>query len=1127
MIPDASQRDEAVTTPGHAFVWASAGTGKTHTLTLRALHLLLHAPFDPRARGRPESGLYAKVPRKDRLEAARAVIRRFVLATFTRKAAAEMQSRLYAYLGHLAAAPDREAFAARVAKMNSDRGDAQFLRVVEGALEEVGDFQRLREGAAALAERATEFQVFTLHSYAAAILRRYPIAAGIPPDAEFAEEDEVLPDATERLVERWLEHALADDRLRGQLEKLSPGIPLNDLAEWFAAILKHPWVADRMEFGVPAREEVREFLEAADGLVAGLATARANATQVLAARNDLRDALLLVAKGTTGAWSSLSAVLKRHQRAIFPPKWTQTVARAVAALGKKGRWFGEEGEARPLAMRMCLATDRKAEWGLWREHCRAFRDWSRNAVIRELNLVTFDEMVRRAAELLRENPQVRNDERGRLWALLVDEFQDTDPLQLEILASLLRRVADADHEVMGFFVGDRKQSIYRFRDADLPAIEAFVKNYGRLVRAGPDRVRHFQLTASFRTQPAILGFVNHFFGECVALPGYAGQQLVPVRTDEGPAPEWFRPADEGKGRADARRRAAVGQVVRLVREHVAKAGGSEEALRDVLVLVPTHTEINALLPVFDEAGIPALSSGAKTFYSRAEVLDALNLLVALHNPLDTLAVGALLRSPLFGLSDLEIHRLLATGPAERLFGSGGETPSAFPERCRGRLDAMRGLARDRRRLALGEWLQRVRAFVPAGVYAPRDGEGRAMARVERVIADFRRVVESGGMPPLSWLLEQRSRSAKAGRHDADLGEDVAVTDESASAVRVMTIHKAKGLEGRVVIVYGWLKAIERCEEEDSRKCVLRLTDEDGESIAGFRLPWGKLEIETPGFARVSALDRRDGAAEARRVLYVAATRARDRLVLVAEGHPEKGVLAGDGDLGEALGGRAVLGSYGEEERRPSPTVRPRVRVAPEAYAKLWMARAEAVVGEAAPLVRRPSGPEHPEEEETRDAEDFTARRREGAREAARIAGILVHAYLERHLRDAGFDPKKLEIVIANCAGEGEVALGRERTAKILEEFFGSPNHERARAARVLGREMPVFLRQGDEAWNGVMDLVFEEKGRVVGVDFKTRKEPSPLPEEYQGQQRIYTEALRRVSGGKAVAFEFWWLAVPG
>ena len=95
MIPDHQERRQAVTTAGHAFVWASAGTGKTHTLTLRALYLLLTAPFDPRARQADCAGLYTAPKRVDRLRAARAVTRRFVLTTFTRKAAAEMQTRLY------------------------------------------------------------------------------------------------------------------------------------------------------------------------------------------------------------------------------------------------------------------------------------------------------------------------------------------------------------------------------------------------------------------------------------------------------------------------------------------------------------------------------------------------------------------------------------------------------------------------------------------------------------------------------------------------------------------------------------------------------------------------------------------------------------------------------------------------------------------------------------------------------------------------------------------------------------------------------------------------------------------------------------------------------------------------
>ena len=109
ILPDAEQRRIAVTTPDHAFVWASAGTGKTHTLTLRALYLLLNAPFlTPSARQFPElDHLYNRSDRRLRLKAARAAIRSLVLTTFTRKAAAEMQTRLYAYLDLLASSITR------------------------------------------------------------------------------------------------------------------------------------------------------------------------------------------------------------------------------------------------------------------------------------------------------------------------------------------------------------------------------------------------------------------------------------------------------------------------------------------------------------------------------------------------------------------------------------------------------------------------------------------------------------------------------------------------------------------------------------------------------------------------------------------------------------------------------------------------------------------------------------------------------------------------------------------------------------------------------------------------------------------------------------------------------------
>ena len=1126
MSPDARERTKAGMTPGHAFVWASAGTGKTHTLTLRALHLLLQAPFDPKARGEVESNLYTGKDRASRLEAARAAIRRFVLTTFTRKAAAEMQERLYRYLERLGSAESEEKLVAEVNASNEGRGDAQFLEVVRAALGSVSDFETLARGAATLAERAAELQVVTLHSYAATILRRHPIAAGIPPNVVFAEDDDgLLPDPAERVVDRWMERVLGDRRLVGQIEKLLPVVPLGEQRAWFAALLDDPWIADELDFGRPAKADLDALVGALRQLVAGLAAASTHYTKILAARQDLSQACDAALKGGKGAWLGLCRSIEGHADIWFGTG--KTVRKEIDRIDPKGRWFGKSEAVRPLLLRQVLATDRAPEWNLWREHCLAFREWAKDAAIRELNLVTFDEMVRRAAELLRTDAAARKDERKRLWALLVDEFQDTDPLQLDILRSLLGR-GPGEKEILGFFVGDRKQSIYRFRDADLPAIEAFVRDYPTLVGVPANGVAEVTLRASFRTKPGILGFVNHFFEECVPLPGYRDERLDAVRDEEGPPVEWRVFATREKRTVDERRRAAALEVARIVGEHVAAGAKPADALREVLILVPTHAEINALLPVLEAAGIPAISVGTRTFFTQPEVLDVLNLLIALHDPLDTVAVAGLLRSPLVGLSDPEIHALLAK--QEKVFYGNAPLPEELDSACMARLDRVRALVRDRLDLALGEWLGRVRTFIPEGVYAAGDGEGRAMARMDRVIETFRRAAESGVLSPLTWLLDQRARADQAGRFDADLGEDVGVSDESAPAVRVMTIHKAKGLEGKFVIAYGWTKTLDKCDPTGRReKSVVRVTGKEGKPIRGFSLEWGGLAVTSTGHSAALAEDGKGQKEEGRRVLYVAVTRARDRLVLVSEEEPDldKGVLAEtvkDGDLAKTLGARAILGNFTQMAVEGAGGKRAGVVRDAVAYARLWKERLAAAKRDPGPLVRRPSGPEHPEEEESLDVEDFVARRREDGREAARIAGILVHAYLEHHARDEAFDAAELEKVAAACAGEGEVALGCEKAMAILEKFFGSPNHARVRAARVLGQEIPVYLSGEGGAWNGVIDLVLEEEGRVVGVDFKTMKEPSPLPEEYAGQQRIYTEALRRASGGKAVAFEFWWLA---
>ena len=115
------------------------------------------------------------------------------------------------------------------------------------------------------------------------------------------------------------------------------------------------------------------------------------------------------------------------------------------------------------------------------------------------------------------------------------------------------------------------------------------------------------------------------------------------------------------------------------------------------------------------------------------------------------------------------------------------------------------------------------------------------------------------------------------------------------------------------------------------------------------------------------------------------------------------------------------------------------------------------------------------------------------------AGTLVHRYLERHLTDPEFDEARLSRLINDDVSES--ATGKAKA--VLRGFFNSANHNRARAATILGREMPIYLSAFDKAWGGVMDLVIEETGAITGVDYKVMEKPSVLSSEYEQQKQVF------------------------
>jgi ATP-dependent helicase/nuclease subunit A len=1162
-LADEADRTQAVTTSDHAFVWASAGTGKTHTLTLRALYLLLNAPFIFTEGETPGKSLYNSSSRPERLSSARNIIKSVVLTTFTRKAAAEMQTRLFGYLNSIAAARDRPDLEAR-----GDPKDLLFHQVVRIVLknlaasdrssgmpplaEDNGDpaFDRLRDGAQALTELAAELQISTIHSFATSLLRRHPLEAGIPPTARFVKEDEDdLSDIDEQVVGRWWErHALDRPELQKDLEELLQVVSVSQIRHWLKQCYYSRWIVEETET-LPLEDSDLEGRLVAAGYALVQALEKEDTTKLTRIRNGFKQNLDDISAHRPGAWAKLCRFIREDKGYFFADRSpTRTVSSALESLGTEhSRFFQSWLDLYLPASRLCVKKEFAPAWKIWNRLVGRFVKWLDEDAIQELGLVTFDDMIRLAVRLLEEHPAVRRTEQRRLRALLVDEFQDTDSQQLDLFKALLQNDAESSHEVLGFFVGDTKQSIYRFRGVDVPAIKDFHERYEEHV--GCQRSRNdFYLKTSFRSVKEVTRFVNHFFDRELKLTE-EGEQLTPHRTDTGDLPEWHLIDSDAEGEgftADRAREFAAADTLRIIQQYLEKEDCS---CKDILVLVRDWKEVDALLPVLQGSGIPAISSGAKTFHRHPEVLDVLNLLIALLHPQDRLAVAALLRSPLVCLSDPQIHTLLQEIPPEALLHSRKTLPDHLPEPVRARLDLFRELASERTGLSLSDWLNQIRPLIPQALYSqPDDQEGRPIVRIDRVFETFKQEFERSITSPLVWLLRQRDRAAQIDRWDGDPGEDITLSDESVDAVRVMTIHKAKGLESRFVIVYGWTSVLLNLGEKGRGKQgspeVIDLTTGEAGSLRAFSMAWGPLEVVSPSYPEALAVESQAAREEAKRLAYVATTRARDGMVLLCpvskrRKFPEeiqrllesaKEAIPAQAQKREAvvLDGLLRFTHLPGLEAKPTSPPSEAFEIDEEAYKALWETRYAQARITLPSVLRRPSDPEHGNEAETVEAHHYGGTTDPGT--AMRV-GQLVHAYLEHYLLEDGLDQEKLSALrgeTREAPSDGETL---DSAARILSDFYAGTLTDRSntalidrvRAGTVLARELPVYLVHHDETWNGVIDLVLEEEGTIRAVDYKAAVARDPLPETYRHQEQIYSEALRRVFPEREIDFEFWWL----
>ncbi|WP_152643435.1 exodeoxyribonuclease V subunit beta, partial [Anaeromyxobacter sp. PSR-1] len=535
--------------------------------------------------------------------------------------------------------------------------------------------------------------------------------------------------------------------------------------------------------------------------------------------------------------------------------------------------------------------------------------------------VDFDDLLLRARDLLRADPGVRTELRGRLRALLVDEYQDVNPVQQEVFELVAGPRGGPAAPVL-VAVGDLKQSIYRFRGADVAV-------FARLIRrldAGEGRVLH--LSENHRSAPAVLDLVNEVSARAFRPPPGAPprddelvfgehDRLVPTR------PEALRPAcevleDGAEGNAAERREREAEAIAARIGALVSGAAGVDIRERDgvtarrprfgeVAILFRRLTQIAPYERALRAAGIPYRLARGGGFYQAPEVRDLGELLAALADPSDAVAWAALLRSPACAVSEGSLLLLARAGlgrlpwlsPAElaaevdrAAAGAAAQgvveavaapapgttplpdaAPRAIPAdewaRLLRLLAAYRGLHALRDRVPVGELCARaVEALdLDAALLAGPDGERRAV-NLEKALALAARFGEDGGTPAeLAGHL--RAQAARPPREpEAEL--------EAADAVALLSVHQAKGLEWPVAFVPD-LGARARA---DLRRALL---DREGRLCVALFDPAREAFVETAALARAREDDKRSAAAESRRLLYVALTRARDLLVLSGEG----------------------------------------------------------------------------------------------------------------------------------------------------------------------------------------------------------------------------------------------------
>ena len=1093
---------------------AGAGCGKTYVLAERFL-----AQLEPDTSRQSTGGGPARLSE-------------LVAITFTERAAREMRGRIRAKC---------------YARLQAVRGDEathwmDLLRSLDAA------------------------RVSTIHSFCASLLRSHAVEAALDPQfsvLEQAQADTLLAELVddrlrERLAQRdetmldlVAEFGIA--RLRKMFRKLM-GVrqeidfdawrdrtPQEQVARWEAFHREH--VAGAALGGVErsaAAGRVLQLLAAESMSHDDLMRRKAELTERIAnlscasdpatALAELREAALVKGSGGKDAWpdsqqyeafkKGLSELRSEIDKASHFLEFDPVAALPAARLG------------------LCLLDFTES---IMEAYDRAKVD---------LRLLDFNDLLIRAKRLLTDpvHDELRRRLSSQISLLLVDEFQDTDPLQVELVEALCGSGVASGKL---FFVGDFKQSIYRFRGAR-PEV------FRMLQEKTPERGR-LPLTLNFRSQPAILDFVNATFCESFTTT-YKPLRAHRQQVSPSPSVEFlWATSDEPYSAKGALRRARQREadwIARRLRamldagEPIVGADAADSAMvrpveqGDIAILFRTLSDIEYYEEALRQYGIDYYLVGGHAFYAQQEIYDLVNLLRAVARASDEISLAGVLRSPFFSLDDESLYWL---AQHEEGLGAGlmaEELPAAMDDDQRDRTafaaKTLRALRAVKDRMPVTSLINEAlaRTGYDAVLLAEFMGE-RKLANLRKLI-DSARAFDRTGVFGLDDFIVQLSQFV-ADQPDEPLA---ATHPESTRVVRLMTIHQAKGLEFPVVVV----PDLDRRGREQTGS--VAFTDALGPLV---RASGADGERACCGLDLYHLVDREQEEQERTRLFYVACTRAADYLILsggvFASAWPQgpwTKLLAERFDLTSGALACTLPAGYTAPEitvtmEKPATLARPRGNSRHRDLDKL-VAKARDLAGSGDGRVPAAIGPVAVD---TASRRQFSFSRLSGRLHAAprhgethasdedanlappkidpRGLGTLVHAMLERIRFGEAGDARGLAAQLAP-RHLGDDRAGEAAAVEMVSRFLETEEARRLADARQVHREMEFLLawppkaaREHGRYLQGTIDCLYEDsEGRWHVLDYKTNRisadQVAAAATEYEMQMFVYALAAERVLG---------------